>query len=40
MNNVYGENMIILDTIEDLKTYIGKTTGQSHWIKVRSRKNQ
>jgi acyl dehydratase len=34
MNNVYGENMIILDTIEDLKTYIGKTTGQSPWIKV------
>ena len=26
--------MIILDTIEDLKTYIGKTTGQSPWIKV------
>jgi len=28
------KNMIILDTIEDLKTYIGKTIGQSPWIKV------
>ena len=34
MNNVYGESMIILDTIEDLKKYIGKTTGQSPCIKV------
>ena len=32
--------MIILDTIEDLKTYIGKTIGQSPWIKVSTRKNK
>ena len=28
------KNMIILDTIEDLKAYTGKITGQSPWIQV------
>ena len=28
------KNMITLETVEDLKTYIGKTTGQSPWIKI------
>ena len=28
------KNMIILNTIEDLKAYIGKITGKSPWIQV------
>ena len=28
------KNMIILDTIEDLRAYTGKITGQSPWIQV------